>query len=63
MVLRKTISALISIVGRGGALVEMMTFNRRVVGSTPSLATTFGSWASPPPAIAYIGESVIIIVC
>ena len=28
------------IVGRGGALVETMTFNRRVVGSTPALAAT-----------------------
>src|SRR6218665_1634835 len=27
-------------VGHGGALVEMMTFNRRVVGSTPALAAT-----------------------
>ena len=27
-------------VGRGGVLVETMTFNRRVVGSTPALATT-----------------------
>ena len=27
-------------VGRGGALVETMTFNRRVVGSTPALAVT-----------------------
>ena len=27
-------------VGRGGALVETMTFNRRVVGSTPALAAT-----------------------
>ena len=27
-------------VGRGGALVESMTFNRRVVGSTPALAAT-----------------------
>ena len=26
------------LVGRGGALVETMTFNRRVVGSTPALA-------------------------
>ena len=26
--------------GRGGALVETMTFNRRVVGSTPTLAAT-----------------------
>jgi len=25
---------------RGGALVESMTFNRRVVGSTPALAAT-----------------------
>jgi len=27
-------------VGRGGALVEAMTFNRRVMGSTPTLAAT-----------------------
>ena len=27
-------------VGRGGALVDTMTFNRRVVGSTPALAAT-----------------------
>ena len=27
-------------VGRGGALVETMTFNRKVVGSTPTLAAT-----------------------
>ena len=28
------------LVGRGGALVETMTFNRRVVGSTSALAAT-----------------------
>ena len=28
------------IVGRGGALVESIAFNRRVVGSTPALAAT-----------------------
>ena len=28
------------VVGRGGALVESMTFNRRVVGSTPALTAT-----------------------
>ena len=28
------------IVGHGGALVETITFNRRVVGSTPALAAT-----------------------
>ena len=28
------------IVGRGGALVEAMTFNRRIVGSTSALAAT-----------------------
>ena len=28
------------VVGRGGALVESMTFNRRVVGSTSALAAT-----------------------
>ena len=27
-------------VGRGGALLESMTFNRRVMGSTPALAAT-----------------------
>ena len=27
-------------IGRGGALVESMTFNRRVVDSTPALAAT-----------------------
>jgi len=30
----------INIVGRGGALVETMTFNRRVVGSSPALAAS-----------------------
>src|SRR6218665_2677587 len=40
-------------VGRGDALVESMTFNRRVVGSTPSLAATYGPWASPLPAGAF----------
>jgi len=39
-------------VGRGGALVETMTFNRRVVGSTPALAATQGPWASPLPEVA-----------
>ena len=28
------------VVGRGGALVETLTFNQRVVGSTPALAAT-----------------------
>ena len=28
-------------VGRGGALFETMTFNLRVVGSTPALAATY----------------------
>ena len=28
-------------VGRDGALVESITFNRRVVGSTPALAATY----------------------
>src|SRR6218665_3667917 len=39
-------------VGRGGALVETMTFKRRVVGSTPALAATWRPWASPLPAVA-----------
>ena len=38
-------------VGCGGVLVETMTFNRRVLGSTPTLATTQGPWASPLPAL------------
>src|SRR6218665_531494 len=42
----------VCLVGRGGALVEMMTFNQRVVGSTPALAATSGPWASPLPAVA-----------
>jgi len=42
----------INLVVRGGALVETMTFNRRVVGSTPALSTTYGLWASPLPAVA-----------
>ena len=37
---------------RGGDLVESMTFNRRVVGSTPALAVTWGPWASPLPTVA-----------
>ena len=40
--------------GRGGTLVESMTFNRKVVGSTPTLATTQGLWASPLPAVACV---------
>ena len=40
------------LVGCGGALVETMTFNRRVVGSNPALAATWGPWASPLPAVA-----------
>src|SRR6218665_3183036 len=36
-----------SLVGRGGALVKSMNLNRRVVGSTPALAATWGLWASP----------------
>ena len=35
------------LVGLGGALVEAITFIRRVVGSTPALA-----WASPLPTVA-----------
>ena len=35
------------VVGRGGALVESIAFNRRVVGSTPALAVRYGFWASP----------------
>ena len=31
---------IIVIVGRGGALVGTMTFNQRVVGSTPALTAT-----------------------
>jgi len=35
-------------VGRGGALVESITFNRRVMGSTPALAVT-----TPALAVTY----------
>src|SRR6218665_4001889 len=38
--------------GHDGALVDSITFNRRVVGSTPSLAVTSGPWASPLPTDA-----------
>ena len=41
-----------TIVERGGALVKSMTLNRRVVGSTPTLAATWGPWASPLPTVA-----------
>ena len=41
-------------VGRGGALAETMTFNRRVVGSIPALAATQGPWESPLTAVAYM---------
>src|SRR6218665_2059376 len=37
---------------RDGALVESITLNRRVVGSTPALAVTLGPWASPLPTVA-----------
>src|SRR6218665_2850061 len=39
-------------VGHGGALVEAITLNRRVVGSTLALAAMQGPWASPLPAVA-----------
>ena len=38
--------------GHGGALVESIAFNRRVVGSTLALAATYGPWASPLPTVA-----------
>ena len=41
-----------TVVGHGGALVESITFNRRVVGSTPALAAMYGPWASPLPTVA-----------
>ena len=36
----KALSSERMFVGRGGALFETITFNRRVVGSTPALAAT-----------------------
>ena len=42
------------ILRRGGALVESMTFNQMVVGSTPALAATLGPWASPLPTVACV---------
>src|SRR6218665_210299 len=41
------------IVGRGGALVESIPFDRRVVGWNPALAATLGPSASPSLAVAY----------
>src|SRR6218665_2271850 len=38
--------------GHGGALVESIAFNQRVVGSTPALAAMLGPWASPLPTVA-----------
>src|SRR6218665_623616 len=40
-------------VGRGGALVKSMPFDRRVVGSNPALAATLGPWASPSLTVAF----------
>src|SRR6218665_3262685 len=40
-------------VGRGGALVESMPFDRRVVSLNPALAATKGPWASPSLTFAY----------
>ena len=33
--------------GRGGAVAESKPFDRRVVDPNPSLAATWGPWASP----------------
>ena len=43
---------LLSTLKHGGALVEAITLNRRVVGSTPALAAMSGPWASPLLAVA-----------
>ena len=39
-------------VGRGGAMVVSMPFDRRVVGSNSSIAARYGPWASPSLAVA-----------
>src|SRR6218665_1731713 len=36
-----TTGSVVEFVGRGGALVETMTFNQRVVGSNPALGKSF----------------------
>src|SRR6218665_34714 len=43
--------------GHGDALVEAITLNRRVVGSTSALSAMQGPWASPLPAVAYAVRS------
>src|SRR6218665_3008019 len=44
--------ALSPFMGYGGALVESMPFDRKVVGSNPTVADTYGPWTSPSLAIA-----------
>ena len=41
-------------VGRGGALVESVTFDQRVVSLNPALAITWGPWASPSLTVACV---------
>ena len=43
---------LIWIVGFGGALVESMPFDRKVVGSNPALAAMQRPWVTPSLAVA-----------
>ena len=45
-------TAICTDVGRGGSLVDSTPFVRRVVGSNPALAATYGPWASPSLAVA-----------
>ena len=43
---------IITIVGRGGSLVDSTPIVRRVMGSNPSVAATQILWASPSLAVA-----------
>src|SRR6218665_315964 len=47
-------------VGRGDALVESIPFDRRVVGSKPALASTYGPWASPSLTVACRASACIL---
>jgi len=42
-----------NIVGSGGSLVDLTPFIRRIAGSNPTVAATYGPWASPSLAVAW----------
>ena len=45
--------------GRGGSLVDSAPFVKRVVGSNPAVAATYGPWASLSIAVAIGGDLVL----